>query len=116
MNAHGPEFYKELIENEIFNDTPALICLQETWFTDFNIFNIPDYVPIIKNRGNGGRGGIAFYIHKSITYQEINCPLEEEYQRIDIFSLNGIITVINLYNPCQKIELHLLEEMTKKLL
>lgn len=110
MNAHGPEFYKELIENKNSNDAPALICVQESWFTDFNIFSIPDYIPIIKNRGNGGRGGIAIYVHKSITYQEMTCPPNKEYQRIDIFSLKMVISVINFYNPCKKIETHHLKK------
>ena len=87
MNAHGTEFYTKIIENKSRSDIPDIICIQESWFSDYHTLEIPDYISVIKNRRNSGRGGLVIYIHKSITFQEMETPLTEEYQRIDIFSL-----------------------------
>lgn len=113
MNAHGFEFYSHFIANTDPKEVPDIICIQETWYNDYNIINFPDYYTAIKNRDPGGRGGLAIYVHNSVTYQEMETNPQEEYQRIDIFSLKGVISVFNYYNPCKKIELVKLEEMTK---
>lgn len=112
LNAHGYEFYKHFIETSPPQDLPDIVCIQESWYTDYNVIQFPNYNMVIKNRDNGGgRGGLVIYIHKSLTYQEMHTPLKEEYQQIDIFSLEGVMSIFNFYNPCQKIELKKLEEM-----
>ena len=102
MNAHGFEFYTKIIKSAISEDEkPSIICLQETWYDDYNIISFPDYTLITKNRKNR-RGGLAFYIHKSVTFQVIKTPDDQEYQIIDIFMHNHIFSLVNFYNPCKK--------------
>ena len=85
---------------------PDIICVQETFFHDYNVFNIPNYTHVINNRGFEKRGGLAIYIHNSFTFRNVETPIvEEEYQKIDIVINNQIFTLINYYNPCKKINL-----------
>ena len=48
MNAHGTEFYKEIIENKNRKNIPDIICIQESWFSDYKVFKIPEYIMIAK--------------------------------------------------------------------
>ena len=38
-------------------------------------------------------------------------PVSEEFQKIDLFSINKIISLINYYNPCKKIDIEKLDNM-----
>lgn len=109
MNAHGNEFFKKCIENT--KENPDIICIQETWYTDFNTLKFNNYSIISKIRENGGRGGLAIYIHNSLTFQVMDTPATEEYQRIDLFSLNKVLSIFNYYNPCKKITTKQLDDM-----
>ena len=84
MNAHGFEFYNNMIKNTGEEDKPSIVCIQETWYDEYNNIIFPDYMLITKNRKDR-RGGLAFYVHKSINFQVLKIPEDREYQIIDIF-------------------------------
>ena len=111
MNPHGPDFYNNIFQKKILHILPDIICIQETWFHSYNIFDIPQYFKVIKNRGEKGRGGLAVYINKEITFKEITTPINEEYQKINIYLKDKKFTLINFYNPCTTIPLDLLNSM-----
>ena len=111
MRAHGPNFYNAIFTRKKFKNIPDIIFIQETWFQDYNIFPIPNFNVITKNRGSTGRGGLAIYLKNNITYKIVETPEEEEYQKVNIFLQNFNITLINYYNPCQKINIFKLNKI-----
>ena len=110
MNAHGFDFYNSLIKNDKSEDRPGIICLQETWYDSYNMINFPNYHLVSKCRPDR-HGGLALYIHSSITFRVLNTPEHKEYQLIDIYLEGRIISLVNFYNPCAKINPSLLDEM-----
>ena len=67
------------------NDLHHILCLQETWLQGDNVFNIPHYISLLKPRNSGIRGGCAIFIHKSITYEIVPSPPDDEYQQVNVF-------------------------------
>ena len=111
MISHGADFLTSLFDNNLLGSNPDIICIQETWFTDFNVSYIPNYFCVCRNRHDGRRGGLAIYLKKDITFQVMKVQGNIEYQRVDISSKKGIISIINYYNPCKKIEIEELNNM-----
>ena len=98
MMGHGEELKKWIYSRK--NNPVHLICIQETWYEDNNIIQIPNYKALIKNR-DGFRGGCAFYIHDSIAF---DYPPQEnlsklEAQLIKVYHGKESIYVVNYYNP-----------------
>ena len=109
------------MEKSLLNGSPAkkkdkpfdLICLQETWYNDNqNTIHIPDYKLIAKNR-DGFRGGCAFYIHNTITFNTFqqNHLSNIEAQIIQIYYGDESFYVVNYYNPCKKLQISILEAL-----
>ena len=69
MISHGADFLTSLFDNNLLGSNPDIICIQETWFTDFNVSYIPNYFCVCRNRHDGRRGGLAIYLKKDITFQ-----------------------------------------------
>ena len=97
---HGQELIKYL--NSRKNSPIHLICIQETWFNDDRILQIPSYLCVTRNRRNQTRGGCALYIHDSINYESPTMDDELELQTIKIHYDNLKINLVNFYNPCKK--------------
>ena len=110
MNAHGFDFYNSMIKTACTEDRPGIICLQETWYDSYNTIHFPNYQLVTKCRKDR-HGGLALYIHSSITFRVLNTPEHKEYQLIDIYLQKRVITLVNFYNPCIKITPSLLDEM-----
>ena len=116
MLAHGADFLSSVIDSKFLGALPHIICIQETWYNDFNVISIPSYVCICENRPDGRRGGLAIYLKNGINFQVINTIDNRniEFQRIDIFDIfgkRGVTSIFNFYNPCKKIELADLKAM-----
>ena len=101
------------------------ILLCETFLSDNNcdLYNIPGYNMICKNRPPGKRGGIAIYIQKHITYKhrpdlEINVENEFESLFIDMSINNKHIIIGEIYrvpNTNEKLSINRYETILKKL-
>lgn len=93
----------ELIRSNNIN--LGFICLQETWVSNFDLFNIKDFKLIGKNRLNSRGGGICCYINSSLNF-EILFPdsyfIENTYEsitlKIEINSKTKIV-LTNIYRP-----------------
>ena len=113
MTAHGADFLNSVFENKLLGFHPDIICIQETWFNDYNVSSIPNYICVCKNRPDGRRGGLVMYLKNDITFQVMNTNGDAEYQRVDVFSKKGIISIFNYYNPCKRIESVELNDMIR---
>ena len=112
MNAHGCNFYESIITNASNQEKPGIICIQETWYDEYNMLRFPNYHLVEKNR-HDKRGGLAIYIHESIAFRVINTPDINEYIIVDIYLQNNTFSLVNFYNPCKKIGQNLLDEIMK---
>ena len=110
MNAHGFDFYDSMIKNVSKEEKPGIICIQETWYDEYNMIHFPNYYLVNKSRKDR-RGGLSIYIHSSITFRVLNTPEDREYQIIDIYLQNCILSLTNFYNPCKKINPSLMDEI-----
>ena len=90
---HGPELIKYL---DSYKDVKYhLICVQETWFNDDRILQIPEYTCFIRNRENQSKGGCAIYVHDSINYEYPVNDEEFEIQHIKVHAAGSKISIIN---------------------
>ena len=100
MNGHGPELI-QFLSNDV--KTIHVICIQETWYNDDNVIQIPEYTCLSKNRTLKNRGGCAIYIHNSIYFDNICNTFASETQAVDIILGDFTFTIVNYYNPCKEI-------------
>ena len=99
--GHGVELSQLLLSRR--NNPYHLVCIQETWFTENRIFNIPNYSCIPRNRKTGERGGCAFFVHNSVYFKNITSHDTLELQSITVHLNTSCVTVVNYYNPCQRL-------------
>ena len=100
MNSHGQELIQFLGNSR---ETFHVLCIQETWFHDENIMQIPNYTCFSKNRLSQIRGGCAIYVHNSLNFDNIYDKFTSETQMVDIILGKLTITIVNYYNPCKQI-------------
>ena len=106
MFGHGQELVHFLHNTET---TYQAICIQETWYDGNGILNIPHYQCLYRNRKEKSRGGCAIYIHNSMDYDAYVCDEEIELQKISLFVGGERVTLVNFYNPCKKLDEHILD-------
>ena len=82
---------------------PHIICVQETFLSSGETYNIPNYVGIYKPRVAGRQGGCAIYVRTNISYKEADTPPNKEFQKVIIKGHNIDLEIINFYNPCIEI-------------
>lgn len=110
---HGPELikYLELHKDEKYH----LICIQETWFNNDRILQIPEYTGFFRNRETQLKGGCAIYVHDTINYEYPIHDKEFEMQHMKIHVSGSKISVVNFYNPCKKLNDSILNRLTNKI-
>ena len=109
MSGHGQELI-QFIRN--YSKTIHIIYIQETWFNDYNVTQIPYYTCLNKNRISENRGGgCAIYVHNSIYNDNIPCNFvsPSELHMTDIFLGDFSLTIVNYYNPCKEISNEVLD-------
>ena len=94
---------------------PDIICIQETWFRENIVLQLDEYNCIPHNRTTGNRGGCAIYVRGNLKYRLIDTPKDEEYQCVEIYFENIVLSVINLYNPCRRITCGFLSNVWNKM-
>lgn len=91
------------LKNYILNNNFSLFAVSETWLTGYSrtdMFSLPDYIFIRKDRDGRG-GGVGFFIKKSIKYTMIKFPqstfLEQLWLSLNIRGKTYLLGV--LYRP-----------------
>src|SRR5271165_6551970 len=95
IRAHAEELKKYIIDN----DTPDVICLQETFLKPTHAFSFNGYSIERKDRLDSDKGGLAVMIKHGISYALIPCSDKIECQIIQINSKQLEIIICNVYNP-----------------
>ena len=108
MHSHGQELIKMLKDSRYIYH---IICIQETWFKEDRILNIPDYICLNRFRKDKQRGGCAIYIHEKINYDSHVIDNSLELQKVCLHVGNQKITILNYYNPCKKLNKDILDRI-----
>lgn len=106
--ANGSEL-KHFIEEQRVK--PNIICVQETWLKSSFDFIIHGYTVIRKDRCSGAGGGVATFIQQGLSFRSLNIQNEMEILVSEIWAGNVKFTVINFYNPCQRLTREMLENI-----
>jgi ribonuclease HI len=95
IRAHTEELKKYIIDN----DTPDVICLQETFLKPTHAFSFNGYSIERKDRLDSDKGGLAVLVKHGISYAILPCTDKIECQSIKISTKQQEITICNVYNP-----------------
>lgn len=106
--ANGQEF-KECISKK--ENSPDIICIQETWLKPQLNFTLQGYTIIQKDRKQGNGGGVATFIKQGIGFRNIVRDVEQEVVVVEVWEGKQSYKVINFYNPCEKLSLNVLENI-----
>lgn len=106
--ANGQEF-KKVIDDK--KSKPHVICIQETWLKPHLDFVIQGYITIRKDRQTGNGGGVAIFVKNEISHRIIEVSVEHESIIVEVFLRGQSITVINFYNPCNRLSVEVLESI-----
>ena len=82
---------------------PHIICVQETWLKPQLDFIIQGYTTIRNDREGGKGGRVATCIQSGINYSVSRMGKEQESMCIKTWTGNDSVTIINYYNPCNKL-------------
>lgn len=104
--ANGQEFKKYIAD---MNKSPDIICIQETWLCKSLDFKMNGYEVIRKDRINGRGGGCATFIKENVIYRQINNEGNIESICIELMGTQGVIRVLNFYNPCSELTIDILK-------
>ena len=106
--ANGQEF-KGYIDNLV--EKPNVICVQETWLKPQLDFTMKGYVAVRKDRESGRGGGVATFIQNGLYHKIVHVSTEHESIVIKVWIDRGKIDIINYYNPCEKLNQNILEDV-----
>ena len=103
--ANGQEFKKFVSSMQ---DKPNIICIQETWLRAQWDFIIQGYTAIRNDRMMGKGGGVAIFVRNGIRFSIVQLGRECESVTIKIWTGKYELTIINYYNPCNKLSVDVL--------
>lgn len=106
--ANGQEFKKFIVDHE---NSPDIICVQETWLKSHLDFVINGYTSVRKDRDKSNGGGVATFIKQSIGYRAVEITGEQEAVAVEICDGTQKVRIINYYNPCDKLSKDNLEHI-----
>ena len=98
--ANGQEFKTYIFESQ---NKPHIICVQEAWLKPQLDFIIQGYTTIRNDREVGKGRGVATFIQSGINYSVSSVGKEQESICIKTWTGNNRVTIINYYNPCNKL-------------
>lgn len=99
--ANGQEF-KRLIDG--LGEKTEIICIEETWLKPRLDFIIPGYKCERKDRENTSGGRCATFIRNGVQYRRIEIKTVLECVITEVWTDQGKISIVNLHNPCIKLE------------
>ncbi len=91
--ANGQEFKKCITSQE---NSPDIICVQETWLKPQLNFIFYGYISIRRDRSKGNGGGAATFIKQGIGYRSVKVDGEQEVVVVEIWEGAQRIRIINL--------------------
>jgi len=106
--ANGQEF-KKYIDDLV--EKPNVICIQETWVKPQLDFIIKGYNGVRRDREPGRGGVVATFIQNGMKYKVAQINSNYDSIRSKIWTKIGCIDIINYYNPCEKLNLSILEDV-----
>lgn len=77
-------------------------------------FFLPGYVSICKDRSDRQGGGCVTFIKAGIEYNTLSVESKLELIATEIWSITGRITLLNFYNPCQKLNADEFEDVMRQ--
>ena len=98
-NIRGFISNKANLEILIQEQSPDIVCLQETFLKNKQRSQIKDYNIIRKDRNMQVGGGVLIAVHKKLGYIEIEVDENLEANGIKVKIDNTIISIINIYFP-----------------
>ena len=97
INPNKAEFLNFL--SKLNENTPDIICIQETFLKPKNSFRIKGYNTVRQDRQNGGKGGLITLIKTGIYYEEIENPSPKlEVLATKIYGFKELV-IFNVYIP-----------------
>lgn len=96
---------------------PDIICIQESWLKPRLDFVIKGYSDNRRDRGEGKPpgGGCITFIKKGLQHREVKRGKELEYVVTEVWTKQGRVSIINFYNPCDRLTQSQLEEIWENL-
>lgn len=100
-NANGIINKHEMFTKLLFDISPQIICLQETYFKADYYKKLKNFKCFFKNRINTTKasGGVATYIDESLISQEIHLDTNLEAVAVSVTINNKKFNICNLYLP-----------------
>jgi len=109
--ANGQEFKNFTSKQE---RCPDIICVQESWLKTCLNFPLQGYIVIRRDRTVGTGGGIVTFIKQGIGYRIVEINQEQEVLVVEIWEGSESIKIVNLYNPCKKLNIGDLVKIDEK--
>ena len=107
LTSNGQEF-KKFVEN--LSDKPHVICVQETWLKPQWDFVMYGYTAKRNDRETGNGGGVATFVKNGVSYNLVKIGKEQESIVIKVWSGKSSITIVNYYNPCNRLSTDILKD------
>lgn len=92
---------------------PDIICVQETWLKPHVDFVLQGYTVIRQDRKNGSGGGCATVVKNGVQYRILKKDGANEFLVVGAWCKDKEIAVLNIYNPCQRLEMDVLLHRNK---
>ncbi|MEE9605315.1 MAG: reverse transcriptase domain-containing protein [Candidatus Scalindua sp.] len=96
IKGHFSYFYNYIASLE---NSPDIICIQESFLKPAHSFSLKGYATIRKDRTFSDKGGVMTLVKHSISYSTLVCPGDVEATGIQIDSSKGLLNIFNVYNP-----------------
>lgn len=109
--ANGQELKRFVDE---FKDKPEIISIQETWLKPCLDFVIPGYECLREDRQDRAGGGCAMFIKSGIQYRRVEVVSAIECVIAEVWCSKGRISLVNTYNPCQRLSVADLDQIMDK--
>lgn len=109
--SNGQKFKKVIDFKDDKEFKPHVICIQETWLKSHLDFVIQGYISIRRDRQTCNGGGVAIFVRNEISHRVIEVSDEYESIIVEVFLRGQSITVINYYNPCNRLSIEVLESI-----
>ena len=100
-NINGLYSHFDFLKKLLFDQSPAVLCIQETNFKNNDYVSIKNYKCYHKNRINylAASGGVAIYVDENIHSEEFHVQTNWEIICVNTILESKKITICNIYLP-----------------
>lgn len=96
---------------DIFKDKPEIVGVQEMWLKLCLGFVLPGYIAIRADWVERVGGGSEMFLKLGVQVGRVMLRTELECIVVEVWIVQGKITVIHFYNPCLVLEIGALDEI-----